>query len=614
MSKTIILQLADQIRSHPLDAVGLFLARMCAWAKLSNENRLPEDLRFPTTGIAPWPQLRAVFESIAISESLTNYNEAFRPDGTVRGILHIDEKQLASIGITLRQAIDSGTFDYVEAFNACFDVATRENNSTGLPPDVAELMFKLKRGAPFAKSVYCPFDASLGLALYASMEGQRVVLEVPSHSAWPALANILAAYEPIKISFSDPILNPSQSKLGELTKFDLSLAAPPLGEPRAPAHVPDIYKRFRHEAFYTQTLYIQHLLAQTDGRIIVIVPDSFLARATSGERFLKEEMLRRGQIAAVIALPPNLLYGTTAAISIMVIDTKGGNANVLFVDVRDIERGFVAPRVMRSRAETRRNHLQRIDEIASIVHGHNDGEFSRCVSTDECIQTRGNLAPNRYLAANAATLAASAENLGPIRSLAELAELIRPQMVRARHADAPSALWAEIGHDEIPEAGYILGPGRPVAVDPQMEYRAKDFALQPNDILVSFRGTIGRVGMVSPDYDHAMPGGTVVPIQRWLASQGFLIVRVKSDVIRPAALYLYLKSKLGEQMLKSRAAGATVPAIQAQDLNELPIPVPPRAMQEKWQRAFDDEVEWANAIQALRAKIAGLRDPGFFGA
>jgi restriction endonuclease S subunit len=85
-------------------------------------------------------------------------------------------------------------------------------------------------------------------------------------------------------------------------------------------------------------------------------------------------------------------------------------------------------------------------------------------------------------------------------------------------------------------------------------------------------------------------------------------------VIRPEALYLYLKSKLGDQMLKSRAAGDTVPAIQAQDLNELPIPAPPKVMQEKWQRAFDDEVEWAKAIQELRAKIAELRDPGFFGA
>ncbi len=614
MSQAIILQLADQIRSNPADSVGVFLARLCAWIKLSDEARLSGSELFPIDGAFSWKQLRATYEAVGSADSLLGVAAAFSdPGGNVSAIDHLDDEQLAALGITLRQAIDGGTFDYQEAFIACFDLAAREGRHRGLPDDVARLMCSLARNSYTAQRVYCPWEGSLLLAVHASRQGHKVTLETTMLSPWPALANILAAEEPIKIVRGDPIQSPSQAKGLELDTFDLSIASPPFGD-RASTHVPDIYKRFRHEAFYTQTLQIQHLLAQTRGRIVLTVPDGFLARATSGERFLKEEMLRRGQIAAVVALPSNILYGNPVSHSIMVIDTEGGHEEVFFVDLRDHDHGFVTRKIMRSRTEARRNQLQRIDDIVAIVSERKESEFSRLVSIDECIQTRGNLAPNRYLAANDTLAGSRTSNIGPTKELKDLADLIRPQMVRARHDENATARWAEIGHDEIPEAGYICGPGRPVAVDQRMEYRAEDFALQGNDILVSFRGTIGRVGIVSPDYDEAISSDTVETIPRWLASQGFLIVRVKNDVIRPAVLYLYLKSKLGEQMLKSRAAGATVPAIQAQDLNELPIPVPSKAMQEKWQRAFDDEVEWAKAIKELRAKIAGLRAPGFFGA
>ena len=55
-----------------------------------------------------------------------------------------------------------------------------------------------------------------------------------------------------------------------------------------------------------EVLQLRHMLAQTSGQVVTFVPSSFLSRTAAGEKQFKQDMIKKGWLHAVIALPEKL--------------------------------------------------------------------------------------------------------------------------------------------------------------------------------------------------------------------------------------------------------------------------------------------------------------------
>jgi len=104
---------------------------------------------------------------------------------------------------------------------------------------------------------------------------------------------------------------------------------------------------------------------------------------------------------------------------------------------------------------------------------------------------------------------------------------------------------------------------------PTEQSAVSDYGVQGGDIVVSAKGTIGKVALID-DGEHG-----------WVISSNVIALRPRKDLINPAYLYAYFRSEHAPRQLDSIVvASATVKALRASDLAELVIPVPDRATQD----------------------------------
>ena len=82
-------------------------------------------------------------------------------------------------------------------------------------------------------------------------------------------------------------------------------------------------------------MFVQHIISTltSTGRMAVIMPHGVLFRGGE-ERKMREWMIRRGYLEAVIGLPPALFYGTGIPASILIINRAGAatRKEVLFIN------------------------------------------------------------------------------------------------------------------------------------------------------------------------------------------------------------------------------------------------------------------------------------------
>ncbi|PIB32238.1 type I restriction-modification system subunit M [Gaetbulibacter sp. 5U11] len=134
----------------------------------------------------------------------------------------------------------------------------------------------------------------------------------------------------------DTIANPLHVENGELKRFDIVIANPPFS-----ANYSDI-KNFRDRFHYwmpkkkkADFMFVQHMVSvlKDNGRMAVVMPHGVLFRG-SEEKSMRQWLVERGLLEAVIGLPSGLFYGTGIPASVLIINKKGAaqRNEVLFIN------------------------------------------------------------------------------------------------------------------------------------------------------------------------------------------------------------------------------------------------------------------------------------------
>lgn len=463
----------------------------------------------------------------------------------------------------------------------------------------AEQIAALASNAP---SVRGAFDAALHpllhVGLAASQEGRHVSLSFVSKSEVVCdLALLCAAMLGLNIpvSHADPFMRDASSQ------FACEIVMPPFGS--------DYGDRAQDVSENTLTwlgssttgrlsaeaLTIADLMAHAAGsEVILALSDGALFRSVGVESMVREELVASRRLHAVLSVPSGMVFTETGiATSILMINSlANAKSEVRFLDLSDEQ---LSTQTSRGRFEARREPLWR--DVLNQPAAQNG--MGRDVPIDEIKAQSCNLTIGRYLQSEAVVKLDAFLSGYTTRPLFEVAELIRP--VALRKSDDGGYVIFETSPNDIAENGFVAQPMRQLHIDRSGLRKARNQQLQPGDLILSVKGTIGKVGLIP----HHVPDSDADEF--WTVGQSMMILRPRAGVIAPETLFEYLSSDLVHERLLALAGGTAIQSINIKDLKSLPVPVPSWHEQEQVKAAFEKRQNAFVELERLRASIAEMR-------
>lgn len=233
--------------------------------------------------------------------------------------------------------------------------ATESGKSKGqfyTPAEVSRViaqLLEIPHNAPRSTTVYDPTCGSGSLLIKVADEspnGLSIYGQENDIATW-ALARmnmILHGNETPEIRPGNTLASPKFLKGDELLTFDYIVANPPFSVKTWKNGVRNDFGRF--EGYDTPPdkngdyAFLLHMVKslKSSGRAAVIMPLGVLFRGNA-EGNIRAALVKRGLIKSIVALPPNLFYGTGIPACIIVIDKAGANKRE-GVFMIDASRGF----------------------------------------------------------------------------------------------------------------------------------------------------------------------------------------------------------------------------------------------------------------------------------
>ncbi len=191
----------------------------------------------------------------------------------------------------------------------------------------------------------------------------------------------------------DTIADPQHIENGELKRFDIVIANPPFSADYS--DIKNFRDRFHHwmpRKSKADFMFVQHMISvlKDNGRMAVVMPHGVLFRG-SEEKNMRQWLVKRGYIEAVVGLPQGLFYGTGIPASVLVINKKDAHSRkkVLFINAD------------REYKEGKNQNKLRPEDIAKISYVYRKkyelDAYSKLVSKEDLEKEEFNFNIRRYV-------------------------------------------------------------------------------------------------------------------------------------------------------------------------------------------------------------------------
>lgn len=395
--------------------------------------------------------------------------------------------------------------------------------------------------------IYIPFENSFYHTLMFSQE-QSVASEGVKTTPIPAILNIILGG--IQYKQSDAITNPAYIKDGKLRLFSKGFLAEPWG---MKVNINDQdNQRFSVKSNNLQNYLIQHLFQQVNDFAIVIMPINGLHSSVQSEELMRQWLLEQGHLKAVISLPSGLSISTMTNSALLIFDFSTKYETVNFISLKDSE--FVEKR-------NRETKLTQLDKLIDIIDSNLAHKSSKKVDVKTILNNSYILNPERYVLDNSTQDALNILQEYETKKLGDLVDIYRPIPVSKLKSDGSEMIF-EIQGGDIPEFGYIDTASKENCIDNELMNILSPHLLQENDIIITVRGSSGKVGIVSKELLNKYQGKVII-------GQANLILRVKdTQNVNAIALLMQLRSELSQSRLQVLSSGAVLSGLSVKDLKE----------------------------------------------
>ncbi len=446
---------------------------------------------------------------------------------------------------------------------------------------VAELGVKLLGDT--CPEIYSPFSNSQVISyftdkkVYAESLADEFIVEVSK----------IIDHQDIEFHYKNALENPSYINPEAphlLRQFDCSLSFPPMGLATDNKFLEsDTFNRFKfHKAKSSRDVaHFEHILAQTKGKAIVLMSVGFCYRAGRELEF-RQYLIENNLLEAVIQLPPNLHNTTAIETTFFIVNKNKSDENIQFINLNQdvfLQKG-------------RRVTLNDLDQIANVYLDKKVIENTSVITSNvEVSENSYSLSIDRYvLSKEAAQLKETLESFSMVE-LQEIAEIRRSQMFKEEEEGLEVI---EFSPSDVVDAGYTYESKKSKKIGSQ-ENKLKTYELQTYDVILSTKGTIGKVGIVGELKKPA------------IASQAMQVIRLNENApLTPVVLYMYLKSEIGQALLKQLVAGTAMPQIATREIKEFKVPILPEDEMKRILKNFNDEIKLYEEIEEKRKAISNI--------
>lgn len=602
-SKQVLNQVLDPLRASavmPHDAATLAF-QLLTWADQSKKGAFGSELRIDQALQSGASGIVEGLERLAQSDGLVG--QAFNNASVVARSAF---SQVVEAATAAKRLVDGGVLERFHPSSVAADLQPWVLGFEPIGDQLADLLLELTL-SNIAKSVYCPWEFSGQLIGATSGDDFRVHAECVLPFPLPALVALSRPAETV-VSITDPIRSPTAVKAGHLEKFDVTVAFPPIGtKVDSDATARDIYDRFSVPKATGTGLMIQHIISQTFGMAAVVVPNSFLF-GPGGDREVREHLLRRRQVQAVIALPPGILANTNIRVAILLFNTRYRSDSVRFVDATQ---DYFRTSLPKGRAS-----LKNAQDIVTFcvypdeMRGDDfDSVFERLgsslaasVPAEFVLENEGSLQVDRYVMPPERRRLQSLLEAAPSVALGSLVEFVSPLPHKDRDTNGKGTRVLEVGAADLPPVGYIQTPAKEIFIQPSAKTRsgsASEIYLRPYDVVLIIKGSVGKLGVVPSNVPPPGEGG-------WIAGQSATVLRSTDERTDLRSLALMLRSQIGQELLATIQSGATIQMISLSALRRLAVPVFPAALARQAVEVLESESELQRQIDDLQSKQASL--------
>jgi type I restriction enzyme M protein len=447
---------------------------------------------------------------------------------------------------------------------------------------IADLGVKLLDGE--CREIYAPFSNGYNIAYYTD---KKILAESFADEYIMELMRIIDGVD-IEFTATDPLATPTYIDHGRLKQFHCVLSFPPMGLSTNNEFLrTDIYQRFRFHNIRSNkdVAHLEHILAQTGGKAVVLMPVGFTYRGKQDKAF-RAYLIKNNWLEAVIQLPPNLHHATSIETTFIIINKRKNDDTVYFLNVK--HESFL-------KREGRKLVLNDIDHIVSIYEEKRELEnISRLVKLEEIGTNNYSLAIDRYIISK--EIAAVQKKLQSFQlvKLEDIADIRRSQLFKD---EGEGKEVYEVSPSDFNKAGFLLECGKIKQIGSQYR-RFQTYKLEPYDVLLSTKGTIGKVAIV----------GEIC--ESMIASQAVQVIRLKDDdkKERAIALYMFFKSTLGQTILSTLVSGVAMPQIATAEVKKLDIPVLTKEQEKETVSNFNSEIKMYDDINKIYTDIQSIHE------
>ena len=443
---------------------------------------------------------------------------------------------------------------------------------------IAQLGIKLLNGV--ADTIYVPFTNGFAYA-YATNKKICAENQITRDALVAELMNIIDGTK-IDFQLTNVLENPSFSKGNQLKQFKLTLSFPPFSMRGKIDLGADKYHRFKvHKGSILDVAHFEHILAQTKGKAVVLMSVGFTYRAGVEEEF-RAYLVEKNWLEAVIQLPPNLHSATAIETTFFIVNKQKLDHRVQFINLKH-EQFFTK--------EGRQIVFKNIDELVDIYRSRSEIENISTLVEPETIRAFDySLAIDRYVLSLEAKEIEKKLSSYQKMALQDIADIRRSQLFKDEEEGKEVY---ELSPSDFAIAGFTLECGKLKHLGEQSK-KYETYKLQPYDILLSSKGTVGKVALI---------GEIKEPL---IASQAIQVIRLKNEgdtKTDTIVLYMFLKSDIGQAMLKQLVAGVAMPQISTKEIKQLEIPLFSPEKKERIVNNFNKEIEMQKEIEQLKRKI-----------
>jgi type I restriction enzyme M protein len=467
----------------------------------------------------------------------------------------------------------------------------RDFSIGALDPEVRDLI-RDTAGVGKSSAVYCAYGYSAGVALeIAAIRGAGVTLDVEQEDLASLCSCLgLAAGMRLRVRHGDPI-RLAQSELAASPPsdmvFDAAIVVPPFNM-RRPDSADETLGTGLPVLNTGEAAGVALAVTRAKRLAICVLPNSFLFKATKADQIFKDHAIRDFNLDAVVALPRGIFGGTSVPGAMVVFKPNSVAARkdqrVLMVDARG------------ERARSASSGARLREGIGELLRTREATDISVLASLDDIVANDFNLSVERYVLEPAALRLRDLTAKATAVSLDDVAEFFRPQALPKATGPTSKGEFFEVGAADIDEVGIVRRATKEVDVTPEAVQHARRARLEPGDLLMVVKGSVGKVGFVRETPDQGA----------WLASQSFVILRLRrhGPLTDPRVLHRFLTSDLGQSILQRLSVRVTVPGLQMADVRRLSVPIPSVEEQKAIARDVEELFDLQDRINAMRSELA----------